>query len=508
VTLLLLFNKAARAGAIVLGSATDFELGISPRPEYIYVGTEALNNELTEVAAQSVHKFQIALPTHAANGQGRLRQLIGVSNGIVHVQGTVGWEAFDDAADPQLSANASFYWYVQVAGKVFIGDGISAAVFDPKKGTLAKFEAVGAGEVPQKAYLACAYRKRLVLAADTKWYMSAANDPFNWEYFPPIQTVADAVADSTVAQFSSDIIHTLIPGQDDYLYFGCSGSILLLRGDPLNGGQLDIVSEDVGMSFGNSWAKDQNGVIYFFASRGGVYRMVPGGLPESISDASGSQDVTVQADFEAINQNDYRLELEWDYNHDELIVSQIPYATENLALIRSWRWSRKLNAWWPDRLGSTGLIPFSSWSADGDLATDRTIIFGCQDGYVRSLNDLVNNDDEVAIDAYVTIGPIQSGSDRDTAIGRIKAILAHESGGCSFEVFSTDAPSLAEGNDPLAYASLVASGSFEPGQNPRISVRARGPYLWIRLRNNKQNEGFAVEELGASLTARGTRRVH
>jgi len=506
VTLLFLLNQPASSGVISLGSAVDFSLGVTPRPEFIYVATEADSNESQASDQESLHKYRIAEATNAANGQGRLRTLIGVSGGIVHVQGVLGWVAFDDAADPQLSSDSTAYWYVEVAGKVYIGDGLSEVVYDPKKGTLAKFEAIGAGEVPQKCRLACAYRKRLVLAGGTKWYMSAANDPHDWEYFPTVPTVTDAVADSTVAKFSGDIIQALIPGQDDYLYLGCSGSILLMRGDPLAGGEIDTVSDEVGMAFGNSWAKDQNGTIYFFASKGGVYRMNPGSLPESISDAAGNQDVTVQADFEAIDQRDYRLELEWDYSHDELVVSQIPYNAESLTITRAWRWSRKMNAWWPDRVGSTSLIPFSSWAADGDQVADRKLIFGCQDGYVRSLSDLVKNDDEVPIDAYVTIGPIQSGGDYDVAIGRIKAILANEEGGCSFEIFSTDAPSLADGNDPLAYASLVASGSFEPGQNPRISARARGSYLWLRLRNNKQNSGFAVEEIRADLMASGPRR--
>lgn len=503
-TLLTILYPTAAAGAISLGIATDFQLGVTPRPEFIYVGTESNSNESAQNDQESLHKYRIAEATFSATGLSRTRTLIGVANGIVNVQGTLGWETFDDPIDPKLSTDSPYYWYVELNGKVYIGDGISEVVYNAKKGTLAKFEVEGAGEVPQKARLACAYRERLVLAAGSKWYMSRSGDAHNWEYFPAVQTQNDAVFDSTVERFAGDAIQALIPGQDDYLYFGCASSILLLRGDPLAGGQIDLVTDTVGMAFGNSWARDPNGVIYFFGSRGGVYRMAPGGLPSSISDATGGQDVTIQGDLESIDLNDYRMELEWDFEHDELVVTQIPYSVTDLTINRSWRWSKKLNAWWPDRVGSTGHIVFSSWSADGDLASERTLIFGGQDGYARKTSDTAKNDDSVAIDAFVTIGPIQSGGDSDVALNRIRAVLAREKGGCTFEVFSADTP---DALDQYPYDKMIFSGTFEPGMNPRLPVRVRGAYLWIRLRNKKVNEGFAVESLAAELMARGTRRV-
>lgn len=503
-TLLTTLYPSVTSGIISIGLPFDFVLGDNiARPEFVYVGTEASNNETNPVDQESLHKYRIAEATPASNGQGRLRTLIGLSGGVVNVQGSLGWETFDDPVDPTLSATATFYWYVEIGGKAYMGDGINEVVYDPKKGTLKKFEVEGAGEVPKGCNLACKYRNRLVLAGGSKWYMSKVGNPHDFEYFPKVQTQIDAVADSTIGKFAGDIIQALIPGQDDYLIIGCSSSILLLRGDPLAGGEIDLVTDTVGIAFGNAWARDPNGVVYFFAQRGGVYRMVPGGLPESLSDATGAQDVTIQDDFESISLNDYRMELEWDFEREELVVFQIPYDEEDATVVRSWRWSKKLNAWWPDRPGATKLMPYSAWAADGDLTTDRTLIVGCRDGYVRSMSDLAKNDDDTPIDAFVTIGPIQGGGDAEVSMRRIRAILAREQGGCTFEIFASDTP---DALDTFPYDKLVYSGVFEAGMNPRLPVRARGSYLWLRLRNKKVNESFAVEEIGAAIVPRGTRR--
>lgn len=504
-TLLTLFATPA-ASSVALGIAADFQLGITPRPEYVYVGTEADSNESGANDQEALHKFRIVSATAAANGQGRLRQLIGVANGQVHVQSAPGWAVFDDATDPQFATDAPFYWYVELGGKAYIGDGITEAVYDPIKGTLVALEA-SKGELPEKCNLACAYRRRLVLARGQKWYMSKVEDPTNWDYFPPVPTKTDAVADSTIEKFAGDTIQTLIPWQDDYLLLGCSGSILLMRGDPLFGGEIDLIADKVGMTFGNSWTRDQGGMIYFFGSHGGVWRMAPGGMPQKLSDLSGSQDVTIQDELESINFNDYRMELEWDHEHDELVVNQIPYSEASTDLNRQWRWAKKTNAWWPDRVGSADLIAYSSWAGDGDLASDRTLIYGCKDGYLRSVDDLAKNDDEVPIDSYVTIGPLRAGgqADQEIAMNRIKAILSREQGGCAFEVFAADSP---EALNEYAYDKLAFKGELEPGQNPRLPVRVRGSYLWVRLRNKKVGEGFAVEEIAAQLVPRGTRRVN
>ena len=98
-------------------------------------------------------------------------------------------------------------------------------------------------------------------------------------------TIAVAGNNSDAGELG-DIINCLIPYSDDILIFGGDAAIWLMRGDPMDGGQIDLLTDSVGMAWGRPWCRDPYGVIYFFGSRGGVYQLDPSGrAPTRISQA-------------------------------------------------------------------------------------------------------------------------------------------------------------------------------------------------------------------------------
>lgn len=502
-SLLLLFNAAATTNtAASLGG--DFITSGVKRPEFVYLALEELNNELQEVKAEGIAKWRTAAADTASNSQGRLRQTIALAAGVLYVQGSPGWDAFDANNDVSLSSDANHYWMIEHSQKVYMGDGLTYMVYSPKTNELIKWKSDGAGTLPEKCALAVVYRGRVVLARPAgqpqNWYMSAVDQPSNFDFFPPTISPDQAVfGNSAPAGLCPDIVNTMIPYNDDYLIFGCDQSIWRMTGDPMEGGSFDRMSDSTGMAFGKCWCKDPQGIIYFFGSKGGVYRMTPGQPPQYLSDTRDGQSVSIQERLKDLDLTQYRIELSWDFERQELVVTQIPYEEDSAVIPLSWRWSAKQNAWWEDDLGVVGLIPYSLWSADGDLAGDRRLLFGCQDGYIREMDATANNDDATAIDAYVTIGPIASQEDEEVMLNRVKAILAREQSGCTYEIFASDEPS--------DLGQLIAKGNLIPGQNPRLPVRKRGAFLWIRLRNNKTNERFAIESLKGDVRTMGLRRV-
>ena len=115
--------------------------------------------------------------------------------------------------------------------------------------------------------------------------MSAIEDPGDWNVAPSVPTVKQAVSGlSSRAGRVPDIINCIVPYSDDLLLFGGDKSIWRMTGDPMSGGQLDLVTEQTGMGWGRPYTKDPNGILYFYGSRGSVYRWVPGQpVPERIS---------------------------------------------------------------------------------------------------------------------------------------------------------------------------------------------------------------------------------
>jgi len=501
-TLLLLFSTA---GSATLGVVTaDFVYGAGiKRAEFVYLGLEDTDNDVQPAKVEGLAKYRIASAT-STGVQGRTRVMLGLASGVLNVWELSAWTSYSLNTDAHLSNNAAYYWAFTFQQKEYFGDGISQIVYDPRLNTLVEWESGGSGAMPEKCALAAVYRGRVVLArpADnpTLWYMSAMDDAGNWDFYPATPSADQAVFGSlTTATKTPDIINTLIPFKDDYMLFGCDKSIWILRGDPAGGGEFDRITDTIGMAFGAPWCKDPTGILYFFGSKGGVYRMIGDSQPQHLSDALDGQDVSIQARLRDVDFGSFRIELVWDFERQGLIVLQIPFAEDAAATPLSWFWDVKNNAWCEDQPGSTVLQPYAVWTADGDQAADRRVLYGCYDGFIRELDSAALDDDGVAIDSYVTIGPIAAGGDSEIVLNRLRAILASEHSGCDFAVYSSD--------DPAQKGSVVKSGRFGPGMNPRLSVNRRGAFMWVRLRNPFAAQRWALEELQADVVKAGMRRV-
>lgn len=504
-TLLLLLGGGSPSPTA--GLSGDFALDGVKRPEYVYLGLEAGNHEPTEVKAPQVAKWRTASSTPNAGANTRERLLVMLSGGVFNVEFGTAWYAYDMPSDPQLSATASHYWMVEFAGKLYMGDGVDYLTYDPKKAELTKWESEGAGALPEKCKLAAVYHGRMVLARaegdPQNWFMSAVSDPNDFDFFPPVFTVDQAIAGNLAeADKVPDVINTMIPYNDDLLIFGCDHSIWLLRGDPMSAGRLDEISKTIGIAFGNSWCRDERGVIYFFGSKGGVYRMVPGSLPEVLSDSRGGQDVSIHRRLTEIDLGSYRIDMAWDFERHGCRVVLVPVSESETTNQLEYFWDSKTNAWSEDTKGVIALQGYCIASVDGDLPDDRRVVVGCQDGFLREYDRDAVSDDGTAISSHVVVGPMTSGGDVEVILNRAKAILVASEYGCDFEVFVATDPDINFDTAVPAY-----TGRFNPGQNPRLPIRKRGSFVWLKLLNVHAGERWAVDELLVDLKARGIRRV-
>ncbi len=114
------------------------------------------------------------------------------------------------------------------------------------------------GSLPAKAYLGCLYRGRVVLSGNPnyphQWYMSRQADIWDYAYLAS-DAQSPVAGNNTDAGEVGDIVTALVPYKDDYLIFGCSSTLWVMRGDPAAGGSLDEVDLTVGMFGANSWCK-------------------------------------------------------------------------------------------------------------------------------------------------------------------------------------------------------------------------------------------------------------
>lgn len=496
----------ARGSAVVLapGSAEDLSTdpdADAPEPEYAYLGTDAGNGRL------AVHKIRLVRVTRE-DGNPRSTKLVCVAGPDVAVVEPGGEARTPEGGAGALTNDRVWADAAVLFGKVYFTDGERYRVYDPKRDRVEPWVATTGGAIPPRCQLIAAWRGRIVLARAPgdphNWHMSALGDPGNWDQFPPVVTIDQAVSgnDPRVGP-CPDIINALLPVSDDLILFGGDRSVLRLTGDPMAGAVFDVVTEETGMAFGRSACVGPDFTAFWFGSRGGVWAMPPGGPARPITTGAIHQRMS------DVSLADYTARLVWSDVDDGLHVFLVPMRADAAAPARHWFWERRaggMGAWWED---SYPVVPTAACVVDGDDPEDRAVVVGGVDGCVRAFDPAAVDDDPPAgestpeaIDARVLLGPFGAGPEGAGAervrVSRLHAVLAEGQHGVGYELLAGD-------NPEDVPAIPAASGTFAAGRNV-AGARARGQAWWLRLSNATAGERFAVELLAAEVERAGRTR--
>jgi hypothetical protein len=484
----------------------DYQPDDYPVTDTVFISGTNVVTLTSETTGGSIQGYDTLLET-ALQTSSRAICRLGVANGAIYRFTTAGVTNPTNSTgrSPVLSTNSRFVQAADFDGEVFWTDGQDYAVYRPlpgdatnPDGEIVEWRATSLGLIPPRARLICRWRNRIVLAhtADSpwSWHMSAYNDPYDWDLFPPEPLETQAVSGQALpaAGDSPDLIHALVPWSDDLLFIGCSRSILRVDGDPMAGGRISVVSDKIGMAFGSPWCKDPEGRIYFFGSSGGVYVMSPTGELQWLT-----RD-TIEEEISDVDLSTYRVEMTWNSRDNGLHVWILPYEDGGVQ-VRHYFWSQRTGGWFPMEFGTTAITemqPTAVHVIDGDTAAERVMIFGTEDGRVLKWDPLSSGDDSQPIDARVLIGPIAGPEgDFEARFKRPSVILARELGGVHVKFFASETA-----ETPEMPKDQVRVG---PGRNLRLPIQCRGPYCWMQLRSATRtssgvpalSERWAVESI-------------
>ena len=387
-----------------------------------------------------------------------------------------------------------------VGGDLFWVDGTNTRRWLSSTNTVVNWaSSVTAGAFPVSSgnypTLVTLWRSRMVLsgiASDPhNWFMARQSDPLDFNYGAEAGDAQRAVAgNNTDAGLVGDVVTALIPYDKDRLIFGGDHTIFLMTGDPAFGGEIELVSSSTGVAFGKAWCMDPGQAVYFFGSEG-VYRYVPGGMPESIS--KGRLD---QA-FRSINLSTHRVRLEWDRAYSRLYVFVTVIAT---GASTHYVWESRVDAWWVDQYPNAH-GPISSFVLDADAPGDRVLLIGGRDGYLRKMDPAATSDDGTAISSYVFYPPIRSGEGvRDQVLNQLSVTLSKSTTNCDIAVLtSEEAESLYDGTATTAISRNYTSG----GRRVDDRRRVRGSNLTLKISNSTINKLWAVEDIVAEVEILG-----
>ena len=478
----------------------EYDNDLVTGPEFLYIASDngSTDGDIDTALAQLTKIRLVSSEQIVEEGTSpRATKLLAIADGDV-VEMTPSGATSVTGGTNALGDYSRFVSGVAAFQKVYLTDGLTYKVYDPKKSTVSDWTAGKAGSIPPRCKLASIWRGRIVLARDPEnphdWHMSAMGDPDDWDQEPAtyVATMSISGNNSRAGQVA-DIVNALIPYNDDLLLFGCDSKIYRLTGDPMAGGQIDLVSDTTGVAFGNSWCKDPEGMVYFFGSRGGVYAMSPQGQIQSLSNQK------IERRLQDIDLAKYRVELIWNDYEQGLHVIRIPYDYKAEQL-KFWYWDRRHNAWFEDELSNLSQQFTAAAIMDGDSFDDRELVFGCEDGKVRQWSKKADDDDGSTIDSRVLIGPIlDESSSNNFRFNKVIFELASEQNGANYE-FDTSRPSDEAG-------SAVREGRLSGGPNDMIAGSYRGANAWIRLRNSANNERWAFESVSISVNPAGRKRI-
>ena len=230
-------------------------------------------------------------------------------------------------------------------------------------------------------------------------FMSAVGDPFDWDYSPDAQTVQQAVAGNITNGYGKnpDIVTALIPYTDDVLLIGGTHSIYRLLGNPAEGGVVVNVTNITGIAYGAAWCQSPEGIIYFFGSHGGVYKIEPEtGIPSKLTA------MTMDERLEDINLDTNVVTLVWD---DRALAVRVYISPNDGTATTHYMWDIRNEAWWPFSFTNVDHNPFAVHLLSGNTAIQRSLLEYGQDGYIRKIDIDATSDDGSPINSYVYLGP-------------------------------------------------------------------------------------------------------
>ena len=320
--------------------------------------------------------------------------------------------------------------------------------------------------------------------------MSKVGDFTDWDYSPAVTTAIQAVAGNDGSAFQlPDKINTLIDSPlNDVLIFGCDHGIYQCTGDPAAGGSIDLITNITGMAWGESWCRDNSGTVYFFGSRGGVYRMPLGYTEEDITQ------FVIPEDLADVNLSTHLVKMVWDDRQKGFYVFISPLTA---GAATHWFYDARNRSWWKDVFADNNMNPVAVHVFDGDAEADRIIFLGGEDSRVRYIDYDGTNDDTSAISSYCYFGPFNSDGFGDAMLTELQVTLGVDASRVVAEIFSGD-------STEAAYAETLAS--FTAGLRPNsagvcrnLRTRIRGDALFLRLSNTTSSETWSFEQLTAKI---------
>lgn len=445
-----------------------------------------------------------AMPSNS----GRVVTQIAISEGrlfyAVVGQDTVYTEATNNTGDTPPLRFSGVMFSTPNQQKIWLVDRFNSVVFNPSTGSLDPWVAT-AGEFPVDSdnnlpRLITTWRGRIGMAGLLKdpqnIFFTRVDGPTDFDYSPLSPSALDAVALNIPDGLGliGDVVTGLVPYTDDMLIIGCDSSLRIIRGDPLAGGQVDTISRSMGMAWGQAWCRDFSGNIYFFSNHCSVCILIPGQMPQMISQS-------IDHLLRNVNTGDNAINLQWDERNKKLRVFITSLDGPNPDDVH-YQWEQRTGAWFPFKYANPDHNPLCCCTIDGNDPDDRVPVIGSFDGVVRTISEEATTDDGTRIDSEVLIGPFVSKDFAELTIRDALPIMGMNSNPVYYDLLTGRSPEEALASVPRE------TGIWQPGRGFSSYLNWSGHAIYFRIRSRPTlPNDWSMESVRITLRDRGRLRA-
>lgn len=412
------------------------------------------------------------------SSSGRVVTAVAVSNGNIgyfHAGETAVTAATNSTSNTPALDASRLNFGTALNGKLWLVDGLHFVVFDPATGIASDWTA-SAGTLPVdsdsntpriiETWRGCVFMTGLI-GDPYNWFISKGGDPTNWDLAPITPGPADAITGSSAPQGKiGDMCTGFVPYTDDIGFLGCSHSLYFFNGDPRAGGQIDLISNNIGMAWGRAWTVDPYGTLYFMSNRLGVYTLTPGQQPQRISQQIDNL-------LKNINSGSNTVSLQWDDMQQGVHVFITPTTAAGDTV--HYFFEQRTGGWFQDIYNNELQSPLCTCQFDGNNPEDRVVLIGSFDGVCRYLDPNAQNDDGRIVESSVVIGPILTDNLDSMLMKEIQGVLGSDSGSVSWAILAGQTAEAALASTPRL------TGTFAPGRNATELIRVADHVIYIQL---------------------------
>jgi len=334
-----------------------------------------------------------------------------------------------------------------------------------------------------------------------QWFATRVNDPL--DLLLVVDDVASAQNSQSTKQAGLVGDHNIafIPYKGNTQVFGCLNSMYVMRADPAKGGFFTTLSDTTGIFSHESWCWDDKNNLYFMGFDG-IYALSADAIMQGAPPTNLTKEhVPKLVSNMNLNRRTDRVVMRYDKDRYGIVVSTVQ---------RDGKW--KAVFWLDLRKGGVfpedyaeDHIPTALAYFDARTAGERTLLAGCNDGYIRKWDESEKSDDDsTAIESEVLIGPISGNQTRSkVGVNEVSVKTGIDTDAVTVSLYSGVTAEKVIKNVADDESPRVAKSFAVDKLLPSIRQNIEDGAVGIKLSNTTADSSFSIEKIDADINETG-----